>query len=363
MSRSHSWLLNWSRCGDQYVSSWRTVTAHTHRVHGHNRKHTHTHVIHLWSRYTHRYRILIPILDGDILILKPSKEEDIHLGRSFSRVLGCRLGSSCCRAAPAAHLAKCQSLMEASTPERVSPTPPPTQPIAPSKGRTRKPSAKVLEAQRSLRTPLITPRLTQNEPTASAADACEHEGTSLKGVASLITNLKKTITQQMSIIKAEQQSLKTQNAELQEEIRSLRAQLDTLSVSPSSTQTWASIAVSERPARLGTMISRTTDAGKADNWQLVINVSRVGEATREKVASTEAAKQAIQQGVDGIERLARAEIKDFHVWRANSSASVIKFSVKKNKKAAFWQTTAEWLELQISGARLVELKWYAVKAD
>jgi hypothetical protein len=43
MSRSHSWLLNWSRCGEQYVSSWRIVTAHTHRVHGHNRKHTHTH--------------------------------------------------------------------------------------------------------------------------------------------------------------------------------------------------------------------------------------------------------------------------------------------------------------------------------
>ncbi|KAI9855423.1 MAG: hypothetical protein M1813_009798, partial [Trichoglossum hirsutum] len=107
----------------------------------------------------------------------------------------------------------------------VSSTPPSTQPAAPSKGHTRKPSAKVLEAQRSLRTPIVATRPTQNEqPTATY----EHEDrdTSLEEVASLITNLKKTITQQMSIvanqnnvinslradlteIKSEQQSLKT----------------------------------------------------------------------------------------------------------------------------------------------------------
>ena len=127
--------------------------------------------------------------------------------------------------------------MADSTPERVSSTPPLTQPTAPLRGRTRKPSAKVLEAQRSLRTPSITPRLVQNELPASTTDAYDYEGTSLEEVASLITNLKKTITQQMNVIKAEQQSLKIQNAELQEEIRSLRTQLDTFSVSPPSTQT------------------------------------------------------------------------------------------------------------------------------
>jgi hypothetical protein len=47
----------------------------------------------------------------------------------------------------------------------------------------------------------------------------------------------------------------------------------------------------------------------------------------------------------------------------NSNASVIKFSVEKDKKAVFQQTTAEWLEPHISGARLVGLKWYAVKVD
>jgi hypothetical protein len=74
------------------------------------------------------------------------------------------------------------------------------------------------------------------------------------------------------------------------------------------------------------------------NRQLVIDVSRVREAIIERVASTEVAKQAIQQGIDGIERLAGAEIKDFRVWRTNNSASVIKFSVEKNKEAIFRQT-------------------------
>lgn len=83
----------------------------------------------------------------------------------------------------------------------------------------------------------------------------------------------------------------------------------------------------------------------------------------EKVGTTEAAKQAIQQGMNGVERLAGATVKDFRVWRVNDSASVIKFAVDKDKEAAFWQTTAEWLEPQIPGARLVGPKWYPVKAD
>lgn len=108
-----------------------------------------------------------------------------------------------------------------------------------------------------------------------------------------------------------------------------------------------------------------TSAGNTDkehSRQLVIDISRVGEAAAEKVADTEAAKQAIQQGMNGEERLAGATVKDFQVWRANDSASVIN-SVDKDKEAAFRQTTAEWLEPQIPGARLVGPKWYLVKAD
>ena len=46
----------------------------------------------------------------------------------------------------------------------------------------------------------------------------------------------------------------------------------------------------------------------------MINISYVGEATIEKVANMEAAKQAIQQGMNGVERLVGAIIKDFYVW-------------------------------------------------
>lgn len=89
----------------------------------------------------------------------------------------------------------------------------------------------------------------------------------------------------------------------------------------------------------------------------------MGEGATEKVDNTEVAKRAIQQGMSGVERLAGAAIKEFRVWRANDSATVIKFSVDKEKEAAFRQTAAEWLEPQLPGARLVGPKWYAVKAD
>jgi hypothetical protein len=290
---------------------------------------------------------------------------------------------------------------------------PSTPPQAPAK-RTRKRTAKALEAQ-----PLATTRtarlaqagsgatasqLPQNdEPANTQRRTTQHElpsfptrrisltpdganGGGYAGIgelAALIASLKETIAQQNSIIanqnkiiedirsdratfQAEQQHLKDQIVELQETIGSLRTQLDTLSIEPPSTQTWASVAASGQPAGSGTTLSRTTSTGTADKdnlRQLVIDVSRVGEGTAEKVSTTETAKQAIQQGMNGVERLAGTSIKGFRVWRANEGASVIKFFVDKDKEGAVRQTTAEWLDPQIPGARLVGPKWYPVKAD
>ena len=56
-------------------------------------------------------------------------------------------------------------------------------------------------------------------------------------------------------------------------------------------------------------------------------------------------------------------LKDFYVQRANDNLSVIKFSVEKDKEAAFRQITAQWLKLYIPGARLIRPKWYIVKVD
>lgn len=105
----------------------------------------------------------------------------------------------------------------------------------------------------------------------------------------------------------------------------------------------------------------TTDKG--NSRQLVIDVSKVREGVAERVTTTDAAKQAIQHGMNGVEGLTGATAKDFRVWRVNDSASVIKLSVDKDKEAAFRQTTDEWPDTQIPRARLVGPKWYPVKAD
>ncbi|KAF2182480.1 hypothetical protein K469DRAFT_222467 [Zopfia rhizophila CBS 207.26] len=106
---------------------------------------------------------------------------------------------------------------------------------------------------------------TQNElppfPTARVSISPKRVGgsTELGELAKLIANLQEAIVQQSSIIasqnsiiksvrtdlaviKAEQQYFKNQNAELQETISSLRAQLDTLSVSPPSTRSRPAVA-------------------------------------------------------------------------------------------------------------------------
>lgn len=75
------------------------------------------------------------------------------------------------------------------------------------------------------------------------------------------------------------------------------------------------------------------------------------------------AKQTVTQGMRDVERLAGDIPKDFRVWRANDSTSVIKFLVDKDREAAFRQTTSQLLDPRIPRARLIGPKWYAVKAD
>jgi hypothetical protein len=288
--------------------------------------------------------------------------------------------------------------MAASTPERVSATPPLDPPAAPPR-RTKKPSAKVQEAQQSLRTraqisaqfeqqttaPQTGLQATQHIlppfPTARVSTSPEREGGGINRdeLYRLIESLKETIAQQSNIItnqnsiiesirndlvdiKSEQRSLKKQNAELQKAIRSLRAQPNTPSA---PTQSWASVAASGGTAGSEITLPQTTSARnpKEPNQQLVIDVSRAGSEATERVATTEAAKQTIAQGIKDVERLTGAILKDFRIWRTSDSASIIRFSVEKDKEAAFRQTTAQWLEPHIPGARLVGPKWYAVKAD
>ena len=149
--------------------------------------------------------------------------------------------------------------MATSTPGRASATPTLDQPAAPR--RTRKPSAKVLEVQQSLGARTRALRSAQNEastivvhptqhepppsatqstqhgltpfPTARVSISSEHTGgsTEFEQVVELIRGLKETIAKQSGIIesvkteltavKEEQGYLKSQNAELQKNFRSL----------------------------------------------------------------------------------------------------------------------------------------------
>lgn len=285
------------------------------------------------------------------------------------------------------------STAASSTPDQTSATPPPsTQPTATSKGRQRKPSSRVIKAQRPLRTRATTTALrsTLNELSSASTENALNPLEPIDPIDSIDSlnlfdppdrttaqqnnaihdhnSIIESIRADLAEIKQEQRILKAQNTELQEEVRSLRIQLETVSTLPPSTQTWASVAASEYPAGADMSTSRTPNTRKANkdkdyNRQLVIDVSGIREAIIERVASTEVAKQAIQQGIDGVERLVGAEIKDFRVWRTNNNANVIKFSVHKDYEATFRQTAVEWLEPHIPGARLVGPKWYAVKAD
>ncbi|PVH91600.1 hypothetical protein DM02DRAFT_678005 [Periconia macrospinosa] len=246
---------------------------------------------------------------------------------SFTRIPAARLASSRCKAARAAYRTSRRPLMETSAPDRIPSTPSPAP-----QGCIRKPSTKVIEVQRSLRLrKAITrpvqanvrhtaPQPSQDEgPTATQLvqyelppyltgygpnPAGRLDGNEMIGeLKELIVSLRETISQQNSVItrqnalsesvqvsieaiKAEQQYLKNQNSELQETIGSLRPQLDTLSASPPSTQTWASVAAGINPAASARTLSRTASSGRASqkqgkeqheqHRQLVINIRRAG---------------------------------------------------------------------------------------
>jgi len=196
-------------------------------------------------------------------------EKDIHLGHSFTA--DARLASSRCRAVRADHPTSCRS-PDGAVRLRLR-----TDNTAPGPGQRTHQEAERESArgQQSLRTRTEAPRAARTShgtvaahdvlppfPTGRESISPERTGSSskLEELVGLVVSLRDTIKEQSSMIanqnrviesvqselaaiKAEQQHVKDQNTELQETIRSLRAQIDTLSASPPSTQrTWASVA-------------------------------------------------------------------------------------------------------------------------
>jgi regulator of replication initiation timing len=113
------------------------------------------------------------------------------------------------------------------------------------------------------------------------ASGGEGRGTGFDELASLILNLKKTITQQTNVIekqndtieviradlaeiKEEQQQLVRQNAELQEQVYSLQSQVSTLTASP-PTPSWAAVA-GQRSKGGPTQLTQNATASTNDNF-------------------------------------------------------------------------------------------------
>ena len=139
--------------------------------------------------------------------------------------------------------------------------------------RTRKPSAKAVaaqEAQQFLDDETITVESTPTE---------HHEHnispTNVQALILLITRQSQginTIQSELAKIKAEQRALKAQNAELQEEVRSLRAQLQSYSVSTSSARPYMSVAAST-PATQST--TSLISSGGSERTKKEVNCLRI----------------------------------------------------------------------------------------
>jgi hypothetical protein len=141
----------------------------------------------------------------------------------------------------------------------------------------------------------------------------EGRGTGFDELASLILNLKKTITQQTSVIKKqndtiefiradlaeikeEQQQLVRQNAVLQEQVDSLQSQVSTLTASP-PTPSWAAVA-GQRSKGGPTQLTQNATASTNNNFTrrlpsppatidglyCVINTSKVAEEDTGKIS-------------------------------------------------------------------------------
>lgn len=247
------------------------------------------------------------------------EEEDIHLGHSFTGTADARLASSRYNAVRADHPTSCRSPDGAVRLRlrTVDTTPPPDK-------RTRRRTTKALEALQQLpatRAVATVPQRSQRQQNGDAERTQQHtqqrtthdgvppfpigraslsseRGRELEGsdtglgqLAVLIASLKETIEQQSSIIsRTRSQSSKRRSV--------LCAHGST---PPRSSRRRRSHGCRLPPAGRkqgpGITLSRTTSTGTADKdnlRQLVIDVSRVGESTAEKVATTEMAKQAIQ---------------------------------------------------------------------
>jgi hypothetical protein len=267
--------------------------------------------------------------------------------------------------------------MPTSTPGRRAASPTTARQRPPS-NRATKASAKRIEQQE-------TEELLNAETITVASD--HHEDSTQDGstarveaVIQLIVELKETITQQSNIIKdqsntikdvrtelqeikTEQRTLKVQNAELQEEIRSVRAQLDTFSASPPSTRSWASVVAGTNASQTATSLpsSASNDWPRKEPNCLRISTlasQQSAEATGENFArylSTERANHYIQEALRKTDTT-----KDVKVAGVGTTKTGYVIRFKDEQSIAAAKANTEWLEKLGNDTKLVKPRFGVV---
>jgi hypothetical protein len=213
-----------------------------------------------------------------------------------------------------------------------------------------------------------------NIPSFQFAGGGEGRGTNLDELAWLIANLKETITQQNNIIeniRAEVSEIKNQNADLQEEVRSLKTQLDTHSASAPS---WASVAAggfnsepgpSTRRSRTTTITTSTiptkepnciriSTQPKQDNAEASGSTEGV-HSTFTRYLPTTAANTHIRNALANAEATKRVQIAGIATTK---TGYVIRFKDQQSMETA--RTNTEWLKRLGNGTKLAKPRFGVV---
>jgi hypothetical protein len=158
-------------------------------------------------------------------------------------------------------------------------------------------------------------------------------------------------------------SLKNQNAELQEEIRSIRTQLNAFSESLPSTRSWASIAASRSATESGTSLSLITSGenpNREPNYLRISTQPRPDDAnpttdTFTRYLPTDSANAHIRNAL-----LNASAIKDVQVVGVGTikTGYVIMFKDQQSTETA--RTNTEWLKELDNDTKLVKLRFGAV---
>ncbi len=254
--------------------------------------------------------------------------------------------------------------MPASTPGRRAPSPS-TRRQRPPSNRATKPSARRIEQQE-------TEELLNAETTSVFSD--HHDNPRADGSASdlgaliqLVADLKETIIRQSNIIedvraelieiKAEQRTLKSQNLELQEEVRSLRTQLDSYSASLPSTRSWASVVAGGKTIQSTTSSSLATGNINAKTEPKCLRISTqarndendVADNTFTRYLPTNVANQQIRNALRNTDATKEVQVAGVGNTR---TGYVIRFKDEISTETA--RTNTEWLEVLGNDTKLVK---------